>query len=96
MRPRACGCYHARMETLTVKLPPPLRQALERASRRSRLSKSELARRAIAAFLVTDPASNEGPGPSSALARAGDLVGCFKGGPKDLASNPQHLADFGR
>lgn len=81
------------METLTVKLPPPLRQALERASRRSRLSKSELARRALEAFLVTDPA---GPGPSSALARAGDLVGCFKGGPKDLASNPHHLADFGR
>jgi hypothetical protein len=32
----------------------------------------------------------------SLLDRADDLVGCFGGGPKDLASNPRHLAGFGK
>jgi hypothetical protein len=32
----------------------------------------------------------------SALDRAGDLVGCFRGGPADLSSNPEHLAGFGQ
>ncbi|MBV2234372.1 MAG: hypothetical protein KUL75_02390 [Sterolibacterium sp.] len=31
----------------------------------------------------------------TALDRAGDLVGCFEGGPHDLASNPEHLAGLG-
>jgi hypothetical protein len=25
-----------------------------------------------------------------------DLVGCFGGGPRDLSSNPAHLAEFGK
>ncbi len=84
------------MDTLTIKIPPPLQQALERASRRARLSKSEVARRALAAFLMTDRQDGAKAAPTSALARAGDLVGCFKGGPKDLATNPRHLAEFGQ
>ena len=32
----------------------------------------------------------------SALDRAGELVGCFEGGPSDLASNPKPLDGFGR
>jgi hypothetical protein len=31
-----------------------------------------------------------------ALEQAGDLVGCFKGGPRDLASNPKHMAGLGK
>jgi hypothetical protein len=31
-----------------------------------------------------------------ALDQADDLVGCFSGGPKDLASNPRHLVGFGK
>lgn len=34
--------------------------------------------------------------PPSALDLAGDLVGCFSGGPADLASNPRHLDGFGQ
>ena len=37
-----------------------------------------------------------GDGFVSALERAGDLVGCFEGGPSDLASNPRHMDEFGR
>jgi argininosuccinate lyase len=82
--------YYA-METLTVKIDPSLVQQLEEASAREHVSKSELVRRAIAAYVA-----RRGAPFVSALDQAGDLVGCFSGGPKDLASNPKHMQDFGR
>lgn len=81
------------MNTLTVKIPEPLKLALDKASRRESLPRSELVRRAIEAYLASHAARGTAP---SALAQAGDLVGCFSGGPKDLASNPRHLEGFGR
>ena len=83
------------MSTLSVKLPPPLDTALSQASARQHLSKSELVRRAVAAYLGTAPDSPS-TRPPSALDLAGDLVGCFSGGPADLASNPRHLDGFGQ
>jgi predicted DNA-binding protein len=81
------------MNTLTIKLPAALEAKLALASRREHLTKSELVRRAVAAY-VERPS---GLGPFvSALEQAGDLVGCFKGGPKDLASNRKHMARFGK
>jgi hypothetical protein len=79
------------METLTIRIDSALGQQLNEACAREHLSKSELVRRAISAYL-------QRPGAPfvSALAQAGDLVGCFTGGPKDLASNPRHLGGFGR
>jgi hypothetical protein len=81
------------MNSLTIKLPAALEQELAIASRRERLTKSELVRRAVAAYVARPP---EPAGFVSALEQAGDLVGCFKGGPKDLASNPKHMAKFGK
>jgi hypothetical protein len=81
------------MNTLTIKIPDDLDAALSLASRREHLTKSELVRRALSAY-VARPA---GVAPFvSALEQAGDLVGCFKGGPRDLASNPKHIAGFGK
>jgi Arc/MetJ-type ribon-helix-helix transcriptional regulator len=80
------------MDTLTIKIPAELAAALDKAVQRTHLSKSELVRRALAAYTVRQP---ETPF-VSALEQAGDLVGCFKGGPKDLASNPRHMEGFGR
>jgi metal-responsive CopG/Arc/MetJ family transcriptional regulator len=77
------------METLTVKVDPALVREIEQASAREHVSKSELVRRAIAAYVA------RGADAPSALDKAGDLVGCFTGGPKDLASNPKHLKGFG-
>lgn len=57
------------------------------------LSKSEVARRAIAAYVGQATASAEFV---SALDQAGDLVGCFEGGPKDLSHNPKHMSGFGK
>ncbi len=81
------------MNSLTIKLPAALDSQLALASKRERLSKSELVRRAVAAYVArpSEPTSFV-----SALEQAGDLVGCFKGGPKDLASNPRHMAKYGK
>ncbi|MFT3717343.1 CopG family transcriptional regulator [Pseudorhodoferax sp.] len=82
------------MNTLTIKIPPALEEQLLEAAQRAHLSKSELVRRALAAY-VARPADAVQPF-VSALDKAGDLVGCFEGGPSDLASNPRHLDGFGQ
>ena len=81
------------MNTLTVKIPNSLDEALAQASAKTHINKSELVRRALDQYLRQR--DNERPF-VSALDRAGDLVGCFAGGPKDLSTNPEHLANFGR
>ena len=81
------------MHTLTIKIPAQLESALIRASQREHLSKSELVRRALAAYVNQRHADVPA---ASALEQAGDLVGCFFGGPSDLASNPVHLEGFGK
>lgn len=81
------------MNTLTIKLPESLDNALAAVSARENLSKSEVVRRAVASYIEHAQPSSRKP---SALALAGDLVGCFAGGPPDLASNPRHLDGFGR
>lgn len=81
------------MNTLTVKIPPSLEEAIAQASAQAHVSKSELVRRALDAYLR----QRDGQPPFvSALEQAGDLVGCFTGGPVDLSSSPDHLSGFGR
>jgi Ribbon-helix-helix protein, copG family len=93
VRSPAASPYAQRMNSLTIKLPASLDLQLALVSRRERLTKSELVRRAVAAYVARPGA--QGPF-VSALEQAGDLVGCFKGGPKDLASNPKHMAKYGK
>lgn len=84
------------MNTLTIKIPEGLDAALAQASARAQLSKSEFVRRAVTAYLVPGRDEASAAKAPSALALAGDLVGCFAGGPADLASNPRHLDGFGK
>lgn len=81
------------MSTLTIKISDALEHALAQASAREKLTKSELARRALASYIAQRA---QPQGFVSALDQAGELVGCFKGGPKDLASNSKHMAGFGQ
>lgn len=81
------------MATLTIKIPPELERELERASRAAHLTKSELTRRALLSYIRRQ--ERETPA-VSALEAAGELVGCFQGGPADLSHNPDHMKDFGR
>ena len=81
------------MNALTIKIPLALESQLRNASQRLQMSRSELVRRALEAYLNRP---NDGPQAPSALSLAGDLAGCFDGGPADLASNPKHLEGFGQ
>ena len=80
------------MNTLTIKIPPVLEQELLQLSEQAHLSKSELVRRALTAFIAQRKTMTP---LVSALDQAGDLVGCFGSGPTDLSSNPEHLKGFG-
>lgn len=81
------------MNTLTVKLSESLDEDLARFSERENLTKSELVRRALVSYLAQ---RERRPAFVSALQEAGDLAGCFSGGPADLASNPRHMDEFGK
>ncbi|MBN8443820.1 MAG: CopG family transcriptional regulator [Thauera sp.] len=81
------------MHTLSIKIDPSLERELALASERENLSKSEFMRRALVSYLRQ---RNQTTSASSALEQAGDLVGCFSGGPADLSSNPRHLDAFGQ
>lgn len=82
------------MNTLTIKVPPELEVQIASASRNEQITKSELVRRAVVAYVSLRPRAT--PAFVSALDQAGDLVGCFEGGPRDLASNPKHMKDLGK
>jgi len=69
---------------MTVKIPATLEQELVQLSQQAHVTKSELVRRPHTTPFV------------SALDQAGDLVGCFSGGPADLSSNSEYLKDFGQ
>jgi Arc/MetJ-type ribon-helix-helix transcriptional regulator len=81
------------MNTLTIKIPPQLEARIIEASVQQHLSKSELVRQALDSYLRQRKSVSTFV---SALDQAGDLVGCFSGGPADLSSNPDHLATFGQ
>jgi carbohydrate-binding DOMON domain-containing protein len=82
------------MNTLTIKVPAELDQQIANASRNEQVTKSELVRRAVVAYVTRRPQRT--PAFVSALDQAGDLVGCFEGGPKDLATNPKYMKGFGK
>ena len=83
------------MAVLSLMLSEDLDAQLTEEAQRRRLSKSELVRRALTAFLQTSEQGMEGSGSPSAVDLVADLVGCCEGGPADLSSNPAYLAGFG-
>ena len=82
------------MALISLKLPDALDAELAAQAQLRRLSKSELMRRALKAYLQAADSTEAQPAPS-AFDRVADLVGCCQGGPPDLSSNPAHLAGFG-
>jgi hypothetical protein len=80
---------------ISLKLTEALDAQLTEQAQRRRLSKSELVRRALTAFLQASGDGLENPMAPSAVDLVADLVGCCEGGPADLSSNPAFLAGFG-
>ena len=83
------------MAVISLKLTEALDAQLTEQAQRRRLSKSELVRRALTAFLQSSEQSVEGSAPQSAADLLADLVGCCADGPVDLSSNPAYMSDFG-
>lgn len=83
------------MAVISLKLTEDLDAQLTAQAQHRRLSKSELVRRALTAFLQASEQGGGGPQPQSAADLLADLVGCCEDGPADLSSNPAHLSDFG-
>lgn len=81
------------MNNISIKIPEELRQRLSSIARSTRLSQSEVVRRALTQYLDEQTQSRDF---RSAADLAGDLAGCVHGGPRDLADNPEYLDDFGR
>jgi hypothetical protein len=85
--------YDEVMTTLTVKISEALERSIAIATRRERVTKSELVRRALAKYLAQ---TGEGHKFQSALDLAGDLIGSVRGGPVDLATNAKYMDDYGK
>lgn len=83
------------MAVISLKLTEALNAQLTEHAQRRRLSKSELVRRALTAFLQASEDGLEAPMTPSAMDLVADLVGCCEGGPADLSSNPAYLEGFG-
>jgi predicted transcriptional regulator len=74
------------MRVVSLKLPDDLDKALTRMARKRRSSRSQVLRDALESYTRGSA--------GSVSAAAGDLVGSLSG-PRDLSTNPKHLAGYG-
>ena len=80
------------MQTISLKLPEALLEQLETEARLKRMTKSQVVRESLEKALNQRPKVTA----NSCFDLARDLAGSVKGLPKDLATNPAYLDDFGR
>lgn len=80
------------MTTISLKLPDRLLERLEAETRARGTTKSSLVRECLERSL--EPRHRGGNATCYDL--AADLAGAVKGLPRDLATNPKYLEDFGR
>ena len=79
------------MTTISLKVPDTLDSRLTAEAQRRRTSKSAVVRECVEKMLIA-PRKDRA---ASCLDLAGDLAGCLKG-PRDIATNPKYLEDFGQ
>jgi metal-responsive CopG/Arc/MetJ family transcriptional regulator len=80
------------MARLSVRIDPRLKARLEAAARARRVSPSVVVRDALQKHLAEPE-----PGESALdLALRIGIVGCIKGLPPDLSTNPKYMEGFGR
>lgn len=80
------------MTTITCKLPEALAAQLTSLAREERRSKSAILRDALEDRLK----AREKAPMVTALSLVKHLCGVMQGEPADLATNPQHMRDFGK
>jgi hypothetical protein len=77
------------MELISVKLPMALRAKISAEARRRNVSQSTIVRESLERAL----AGSASRGEASCADLAGDLVGTFRSGRRDLSTNKKLLAD---
>ncbi len=78
--------------TLAIRLSKAERAAVCQRAKQEKVSHGDLVRRALRAYGVTPEPNLE----KSGFDLVGHLVGRNRGGPRDLSTNPAHMADYGR
>ena len=76
---------------ITVRFPAELRRRLKSAAQRSGRRESDLVREAVERQLAAD---EKRPTAYDVAKKAG-LIGCIRGGPRDLSTNPKYFEGFG-
>lgn len=79
--------------TLSLRLSAAELKALRRRARLEGVSQGSLIRRALQAYGVTSPPQR---GEKSFYDLAKPVLGRYRAKSKDLSTNPEHLADYGR
>ncbi len=80
------------MHTISLKLPDALLAQLESEAKARHVTKSQLVRESLERALEKPLRA----GTASCYDLARDLAGILKGLPKDLATDPDYMKDFGR
>lgn len=80
------------MKVLSLKVPEQLDRKLSAVVKRRGMRKSVVVREALERYVDESREIRKG----SFLDLAGDLVGCVKDAPADLASKPKHRDGYGR
>jgi Arc/MetJ-type ribon-helix-helix transcriptional regulator len=82
------GNTNETLRIVSFKLPASLDRQLTAMAAKRGASRSAVVREALHELARAER--------GSFIKAAGHLIGCVKGGPDDLSSNPDHMADFGK
>jgi metal-responsive CopG/Arc/MetJ family transcriptional regulator len=78
-------------QRITVRIPSPLNIRLRERSRANGQKPSDLVRAALENYLE----DRTHTGSAYEAAKAAGIIGCTRGGPKDLSTNRRHFEGFG-
>jgi metal-responsive CopG/Arc/MetJ family transcriptional regulator len=76
---------------ITIRIPESIGKQLKKRAGLKGQSESEIVREALETYLQ----QNSGQSAYETAKRLG-VIGRFKGGPKDLSTNPRYFEDFGK
>ena len=79
-------------DRITVRVPQTLTARLRSRSRAKGTTESELVREALENYL----GHSGGERSAYELAEQAGIIGCLRGAPGDLSTNPRHLRGFGK
>lgn len=77
---------------ITIRVDDSLQERLESVAQAAGKTESQVVREALEDYLDR----NQVDVTAYDLFKKAGIIGCVKGGPKDMSTNPKYMADFGR